>query len=209
MEFHYLALPLLTLPRRYRWSAYLRPCLFRTWPPAPLHLASLGTDIHTPFDQVLILYRYLGGAIGISLGQAIFSNVARKRMSRFPGLDLDTSAEALGQIVPKLKLISVSDSTCFLHILKRRKDITTRMSVMQAISTSVSMIWLVNTPFIGVCFVLGALIDKWALVAYADDRPEVLFIRKYTLKRPTVRQGDDTSPWRERYLYIVNILLHA
>lgn len=58
-----------------------------------------------------MLYRYLGGAIGISLGQAIFSNVARKKMSRFPGLDLDTSAAKLGQIVPKLKLISVSDSS--------------------------------------------------------------------------------------------------
>lgn len=59
-----------------------------------------------------MLYRYLGGAIGVSLGQAIFSNVARKKVSQFPGLDLDTSAAALGQIIPKLKLISVSDYRC-------------------------------------------------------------------------------------------------
>ena len=70
------------------------------------------------------------------------------------------------------------------------KDATTRMEVIQALGSATSMIWLVMTPFLGVCFILGESIDKRALIAHADG-PEVLFIRQYSLKRRTVRQGDE------------------
>jgi hypothetical protein len=46
------------------------------------------------------------------------------------------------------------------------------------------------TPFVGVSFILGAWIYKRILIANADGRIPVLFIREYTLKRRIVRQGD-------------------
>ncbi|KAF8743642.1 hypothetical protein AX14_001699 [Amanita brunnescens Koide BX004] len=56
--------------------------------------------------------RTLGGTIGVSIGQAIFSSIARKKVSQIPGIDINTSAGALGEIVPSLKLIPVSDFGC-------------------------------------------------------------------------------------------------
>lgn len=64
------------------------------------------------------------------------------------------------------------------------------MAVIQALSSATSMIWLVMTPLLGVCFILGESIDKRTLIAHADGL-EVLFIRQYSLKRRTVRQGDE------------------
>jgi len=100
--------------------------------------------------------RTLGGTIGVSIGQAIFTSIAQKKISQIPGLDLNTSAATLGEIVPTLGLMPEA----------------TRKPLIQALSDSIGVVWLVMTPFVGVSFIL------------------VLFIREYTLKRRIVRQGD-------------------
>lgn len=77
-------------------------------------------------------------------------------MSQIQGISFDTSAAALGEIVPNLKLITVSDFLfCLIYFNGPEKDATTRMAVIQALGSAISMIWLVMTPFLGVCFILG------------------------------------------------------
>ncbi|KAF9013990.1 major facilitator superfamily domain-containing protein [Cyathus striatus] len=100
--------------------------------------------------------RTLGGTIGISVGQAIFSSVLRRKIAKIPNLNFDTSPAALSQSVNHLRDIP---------------DAAQRSAVIQAYSKSISTIWIVMTPIIGVGFIM------------------VLFVRKYTLKRTVVQAG--------------------
>ncbi|KAK7467253.1 hypothetical protein VKT23_004310 [Stygiomarasmius scandens] len=100
--------------------------------------------------------RTLGGTVGISIGQAVFSSTLRRRLSKIPNLSIDTSSSALSQSVRHLNEIP---------------DPTQRSQVIQAYARSISSIWLVCTPIVGVAFIM------------------VLFIRRYTLDRNTVHDG--------------------
>ncbi|TFK42410.1 MFS amino acid permease [Crucibulum laeve] len=106
------------------------------------------------------LIRTLGGTVGISIGQAIFSSTLIKKVARIPNLALDTSPGALSQSVGQLKSIS---------------DAAQRTEVIQAYAKSISTIWEVMTPLVGVSFLM------------------VLFVRKYPLKNTVVRQGESNS----------------
>ncbi|KXN92227.1 hypothetical protein AN958_08680 [Leucoagaricus sp. SymC.cos] len=101
--------------------------------------------------------RQLGGTVGISVGQAIYSSILAKKIHRMPDLNFDTSSGALIQSIGKLKTIA---------------DPAIKAQVIDSYAKSISVIWIVMTPIVGVCFVL------------------TLFIRKYTLARNIVRQSD-------------------
>ncbi|KZV73419.1 MFS amino acid permease [Peniophora sp. CONT] len=97
--------------------------------------------------------RTLGGTIGISIGQAIYTSVLKQKITSL-GIDFDTSPAALAESVRTLKNIA---------------DPSTRQAVIHAFATSISTIWIVNTPLVGVGLIM------------------VFFIKSYSLKRPTVQ----------------------
>ncbi|KAJ3574818.1 hypothetical protein NP233_g1504 [Leucocoprinus birnbaumii] len=100
--------------------------------------------------------RTLGGTVGISVGQAIYTSILAKKIDSFPNLDFDTSPSALSQSVGRLKTIP---------------DPTVRALVIDSYARSISTIWKVMTPVVGVSFLL------------------TLLIRKYSLSRNFVKQG--------------------
>ncbi|RDB21176.1 putative transporter C3H1.06c [Hypsizygus marmoreus] len=102
--------------------------------------------------------RTLGGTVGISIGQAIFSSTVSKKIRKIPNIALDTSPGGLSESVRGLKNIP---------------DPTQRAAVIDAYARSISTIWLVMTPIIGVSFVM------------------VLFLRKYSLHRTVIRDGGE------------------
>ncbi|KAL0577864.1 hypothetical protein V5O48_004100 [Marasmius crinis-equi] len=101
--------------------------------------------------------RTLGGTVGIAIGQAIWSSTLSNKLDKIPNLSLDVDSSNLSQSVRHLKDIS---------------DAVQRSEVIQAYARSISTIWIVATPIIGVGFLLS------------------LLIRKYTLERTIVRGGD-------------------
>lgn len=117
-----------------------------------------------------ILIRTLGGTVGISIGQAVFSSTLNKRISKIPNAVASSSAGALSQSVRHLKDIP---------------DPIQRVAVIQAYAKSISSIWvsisqnrtnlitfqLTMTPVVGVGFLL------------------VLLVRRYTLER-IIRRGN-------------------
>lgn len=111
--------------------------------------------------------RTLGGTVGISVGQAILTSVVRNKVSKIPNANFDTSPSALSESARRLGNIP---------------DPTLRMAIIQAFSQSISTIWIVLTPIIGICFIM------------------VLFIRSYTLHRNVVRAGekDEGAPEGEQ-----------
>ncbi|THU87242.1 MFS general substrate transporter, partial [Dendrothele bispora CBS 962.96] len=130
-------------------------CLFQT-PLIGLQAAMPLRDMATSTGAFGFI-RTLGGTVGISIGQAIFSNTLRQRLAKIPNIQLDTSSSALSQSVRHLNEIP---------------DPVQRAQVIQAYARSISSIWLVCTPIIGATFVM------------------VLFIRRYTLHRNTVRNHE-------------------
>ncbi|KAF8969828.1 major facilitator superfamily domain-containing protein [Flammula alnicola] len=188
-------------------------CLFQT-PLIGIQAAMPIKDMATS-TATFGFIRTLGGTVGISIGQAIYTSFLRQKLAHIPNLTLDTSPNALSQSVRHLKDIP---------------DPTTRADVIQAYTRSISNIWLVMTPIIGACFVMGELtlvlcrqesdLGMHLSTGIYVDSPEpayalvlppvrdwrnghmltepcfvfpgilVLFIRKYTLKRTIVRAGE-------------------
>ncbi|KAF8586490.1 MFS general substrate transporter [Ramaria rubella] len=95
-----------------------------------------------------VLIRTLGGTVGISVGQAIWSSELRKRIANIPGYHTDTSAGALTQSVRQLKDIT-PDSL--------------RQQVLHAYAKSISTIWLVDTPIMFVGFIMVLFVAKYTL----------------------------------------------
>ncbi|KAF4614997.1 hypothetical protein D9613_002702 [Agrocybe pediades] len=130
-------------------------CLFQT-PLIGLQAAMPIKDMATSTGTFGFI-RTLGATVGISVGQAIYTSTLRKKVSHIPNPGIDTSPAALSQSVRNLKHIS---------------DPVTRAALINAYAKSISTIWLVMTPILGLAFIL------------------VLFIRKYTLHRTIVRADD-------------------
>ncbi|KAG5647265.1 hypothetical protein DXG03_000800 [Asterophora parasitica] len=63
-----------------------------------------------------------------------------------------------------------------VHELKHIPDPSQRAALIEAYTRSISTIWLVMTPLVGASFVM------------------VLFIRKYSLDRTVIRNGDPEKP---------------
>ncbi|CAA7271543.1 unnamed protein product [Cyclocybe aegerita] len=132
-------------------------CLFQT-PLIGLQAAMPIRDMATS-TATFGFIRTLGGTVGISIGQAIYSSTLAKKVAHIPNADIDTSPAALSQSVSHLKSIP---------------DPVLRAAIIDAYTRSISTIWLVMTPMLGACFIM------------------VLFLRVYSLKRTTVRAGEQT-----------------
>ncbi|KAF8201537.1 MFS amino acid permease [Pholiota molesta] len=130
-------------------------CIFQT-PLIGLQAAMPIKDMATTTSTFGFI-RTIGGTVGISVGQAIYSSVLRKKVRQLPNLVFDTSPAALSQSVRTLQDIP---------------DPITRAAVIEAYTKSISTIWLVMTPIVGIAFIM------------------VLFVRVYTLKRTVVRVGE-------------------
>lgn len=97
------------------------------------------------------LIRLLGGTVGVAIGQAIYTSQLSRRLGTIPNLPSDTTAQSLAQEVRRIKLL----------------DPAIRQAVRHAFARSISTIWIVNTPIIGI----GLFV--------------VLFMRKYPLHMKT------------------------
>ncbi|TEB26640.1 MFS general substrate transporter [Coprinellus micaceus] len=118
----------------------------------------------------------LGGTMGISIGQAIFSSILVKRVGRIPNLPafLQTTEPAkLSQGVDQLKSIA---------------DPATKALVLNAYTRSISTVWIVMTPIVGISFIMGECDDGWVSSEFL-----LLFVKKYTLNRTIVRAGDEEN----------------
>ncbi|KAH8100187.1 MFS general substrate transporter [Cristinia sonorae] len=92
--------------------------------------------------------RTVGGTIGISIGQAIFSSFLRKSVSKIPNLDIDTSAAALNQMVRQVKDIP---------------DPVTREALTHAYTSAIAKIWVINTPILGAGLVMVLFVRGYSL----------------------------------------------
>jgi EmrB/QacA subfamily drug resistance transporter len=104
--------------------------------------------------------RTLGGTIGISVGQAIFSSIVRRKVSKIPSSNFDTSPAALSESVRKLKDIP---------------DPNVRRAILQAFSQAISTIWIVMTPVCGISFIMVLFIRLYTLkqrVVRAEDEEQ-------------------------------------
>ncbi|THH13934.1 hypothetical protein EW146_g6336 [Bondarzewia mesenterica] len=84
-------------------------CLFQT-PLIGLQAAMPLKDMATSTATYGFL-RTLGGTIGTSIGQAIYSSVLRKKIAKIPNISFDTSPAALSESVRQLKNIPVLGSS--------------------------------------------------------------------------------------------------
>lgn len=126
-------------------------CLFQT-PLIALQAAMPLKDMATS-TATMGLIRTLGGTIGISVGQAIWSSELAKRLKSVQGFATDTSPAALTQNVRGLKDIQPPE---------------VRQQVLHAYTKSISTIWIVDTPMLFVGFVMGAFLRAGLCGASAD-----------------------------------------
>lgn len=104
------------------------------------------------------LTRLLGGTVGISAGGAIYLSILRHRLDDIPGYDdID---------VPNGDLINLVGS------LPSMQPEELKLSLINAYAESLSYIWIVCTPMVGIGFLL------------------VLCVRVYGMKRIIVKHGE-------------------
>lgn len=123
--------------------------------------------------------------------------VIRQKIAHIPNVDFDTSPAALAQSVRKLKDIPVCRTHKILgaYLSCHSQDLVTRAAVLQAYTKSISTIWIVMTPVVGISFIMGESgihIFDWGAVT-DETLNVVLFIKAYTLKRTIVRAGDPAA----------------
>jgi hypothetical protein len=92
--------------------------------------------------------RTLGGTVGVSIGQAIYSSVLRKKIRLIPNSTFEMSPSTLLQSVGTLNSIP---------------DPVLRVATIQAYAQSISMIWMVNTPIICACLIMVLFVRHYTL----------------------------------------------
>ncbi|ETW86054.1 MFS amino acid permease [Heterobasidion irregulare TC 32-1] len=120
-------------------------CLFQT-PLIGLQAAMPLKDMATSTATYGFL-RTLGGTIGTSIGQAIYSGVLRQKVAKLPNVSFDTSPAALSESVRQLKNIPEP----------------ARQQIIHAYTKAISTIWIVNAPIVGLGFILVLFIRAYSL----------------------------------------------
>ncbi|EAU88799.2 membrane transporter [Coprinopsis cinerea okayama7 len=136
-------------------------CLFQT-PLIALQAAMPIKDMATSTSTFGFI-RTLGATVGISVGQAIYSGVLMKKI------------EKMDNLPPFLESATPGELSQSVYRLRTITDPNQRAAIIDAYTRSISTIWIVMTPIIGVAFIM------------------VLFLRKYTLKRTIIRAGDEET----------------
>ncbi|KAK0210903.1 MFS general substrate transporter [Desarmillaria ectypa] len=92
--------------------------------------------------------RTLGGTVGISVGQVVFSSTLRRRLAKIPNVEVGLPGGSLSESVRHLKDIA---------------NVQLRADIIQAYTRSISSIWLVHTPICGVGLLLAFGIRRYSL----------------------------------------------
>jgi EmrB/QacA subfamily drug resistance transporter len=92
--------------------------------------------------------RTVGGTVGISVGQAIYSSILKRKIGRIPDLSgYNTSPSALAQSVTTLKFLPQPQKSQIIH----------------AYAQSIGAIWVFNTPVVGIAFIMVLFIKAYSL----------------------------------------------
>jgi len=122
-------------------------CLFQI-PLIALQAAMPLKDLATSTAS-FIFVRQLGGTIGVSIGQAIWSSSLRTRAAKLTGVTINTAASTLIESV---------------HTLRTDyPDPAQRAKVIHAYTRSIATIWVALTPMAGFCFVIVLFIRAYTL----------------------------------------------
>ncbi|KAG9318910.1 major facilitator superfamily domain-containing protein [Chiua virens] len=137
-------------------------CLFQV-PLVALQAAMPLKDMATASSGFMFI-RTVGGAVGISLGEAIIASVLPEKLAGIPNF----ASLGLGTTTAEL-----NDSIGLVHLIS---DATLRDAVLHAWSQAISTIWVMCTPLAGSALIL------------------TLFLREYSLDRKFVRTGEAKTP---------------
>ncbi|KAI0040909.1 MFS general substrate transporter [Auriscalpium vulgare] len=123
-------------------------CLFQT-PLIALQAAMPLKDMATS-TAAFGFIRTLGGTVGVSIGQAIYSSVLRKKIKTLDlrGVPFDTSPTGLSESV---------------RLLKDIQDPVVRGEIIHAYSKSIATIWVVNAPLVGVGLIMVLFLKGYTL----------------------------------------------
>ncbi|EJD36911.1 MFS general substrate transporter [Auricularia subglabra TFB-10046 SS5] len=126
--------------------------------------ASMPLEMLATSTAAFGLVRTLGGTVGISVGGAIFASQAKRKLRGFSGgLAFDAS-----------------DITRNVRQISQIQDLTVRHTVQHALTKSISTIWIVCVPLLGVGCIAA------------------LFLRSYSLDRKVTRGAKgDVVPEKE------------
>ncbi|KAI6162553.1 major facilitator superfamily domain-containing protein [Pisolithus thermaeus] len=130
-------------------------CLFQV-PIIAIQAAMPIKDMATASSAFMFL-RTVGGAVGISVGEAIISSLLSKKMASIPGI---------GSYVSGSTAALLNDDVSYLHLIP---DVAVRDALLHAYSRSISAIWIMNSPISGAALIL------------------TLFLREYSMARKIVK----------------------
>ncbi|KAG6370084.1 MFS amino acid permease [Boletus reticuloceps] len=133
-------------------------CVFQV-PMVVLQAAMPLKDMATATNALMFLC-VLGGAVGLSIGEAIIASVLPRKLAAIPNF----ASLGFGDNISVL-----NDNIGMIHLIP---DVALRHAVQHAWARSIAMIWIVMTVFAGVGFIL------------------TLFLREYSVDRKTVYSGD-------------------
>lgn len=121
-------------------------CLFQL-PLTALQAAMPLKDMATSTGAFGFL-KTMGGTVGISIGQAIYTSILKRKINRMPELSrFDTSPAALSESVRTLQRLPEPE----------------RAQIIHAYAQSISAIWVFNTPIVGVGFIMVLFIKAYSL----------------------------------------------
>jgi EmrB/QacA subfamily drug resistance transporter len=130
-------------------------CLFQT-PLIALQAAMPLKDMATSTGAFGFL-RTMGGTVGISVGQAIYSSILKRKINKIPDLSgIDTSPAALAESVRTLKNLPQPE----------------RGQVIHAYAESISAIWIFNTPLVAVGFIMVLFMKAYSLKRTTIQQPD-------------------------------------
>ncbi|KAL1721033.1 major facilitator superfamily domain-containing protein [Schizophyllum commune] len=92
--------------------------------------------------------RTIGGTVGVSIGQTIFTSTLNNRLAKIPNNPYAGSPGGYSEDVRQLKNIA---------------DPVLRQQVIHAFSRGVSTIWIASTPMVGVAFIMVLFLRKYTL----------------------------------------------
>jgi len=92
--------------------------------------------------------RTMGGTVGISVGQAIYSSILKRKINRIPDLSgIDTSPSALAESVRTLQRLPQPQRGLVIH----------------AYAQSIAAIWVFNIPVVAVGFIMVLFMKAYSL----------------------------------------------
>lgn len=126
--------------------------------------------------------RVIGGAVGISVSQAVISSTLREKLTRIPGFTGDTSPAALTQGVSHLKDIP---------------DPTLRQAVIHAFTKAISTVWIVMTPLACVGFFLVLFIRNYSMKRVIVQQGKRASVADASSGQATPTQETGNSPLKK------------